>query len=76
MDDVAWARWWLELGGFSSAEEVDADGWTPLHHALQSTVHWDMGHHVVRGLIAMMSRWWLRAKTTGGHMPSWTALHM
>ena len=76
MDDLEWARWWLQLGGFSSAEQLDVDGWTPLHHAVQSTIHWDMGHHVVRGLIPMMGQNWLRAKTEGGRPWSWTALHM
>ena len=76
MDDVAWARWFLLLGGFSSANQADDDGWTPLHHAVQATVHWDMGHHVVRGLIPMMGQQWLRAKTQSGRPRGWTALHM
>jgi len=31
-----WADWWLRIGGFRDANDRDANGWTPLHHAIDS----------------------------------------
>ena len=76
MDDIAFATHWLRLGGYRSAQQTDEQGWTALHHAVQATVYWDMGHRVCRGLISMMDPTWLRAKTWGGRPAGYSALHM
>jgi hypothetical protein len=75
-DDRDWACFWLRLGGFSSAVVADDEGWTALHHAMQTTVHWKKAYRVVRGLLPQMDRQWLRAKTSGGRPQGWTALHL
>ena len=31
-----WAQWWLALGGFDTAMDVDTDGWTPIMYAVQA----------------------------------------
>ena len=71
-----WAEWWLDIGGYGGAEEFDDDDWTPLHHAMQATVHWEYAHEIVVALIDKMGEGWLRAKTGGGRPEGWTALHM
>ena len=76
MDDVDWARWWLQKGGYARAEQLDDNGWTPLHHAMLATAHWDYAHRVCRGLIRMMSRRWLDVQTRGDRPAGYTALHM
>ena len=79
-DDKKWALHFLHIGGFelsqSGAETVDVDGWLPLHHAIQSTVHWSRGIAACRGLIGMMSCDRLRAKTGAGRPAGYTALHL
>ena len=74
--DLELAAWFVRFAGYRNADDVDEHGWTPLHHAMQSTVHWDEGHRVCRGLMQMMDPARLGAKTTGGRIVSWTALHM
>ena len=76
-NDNDWAKWFLKKGGFGDAMQVDEDGWTPLMHAIQSSVHWDKGCRCCLGLIEMMedSRW-LRATATRGRMKGYNALHM
>ena len=76
MTDRAFAGEFLRTGGYSSPEQTDHNGWTALHHAMQATVHWDLGARVCRGLIAMMSRAGLRAKTWGGRPSGYSVLHM
>jgi hypothetical protein len=75
-----WAKFWLARGGFEPSEQgantCDVNGWLPLHYALQATVYWSQAHRVVRGLIPMMSKNRLQAKTTGGRPMGWTPLHM
>ena len=79
-DDGQWAKHFLRIGGFEQsqrgAETVDDDGWLPLHHAIQSTVHWSQGIATCRGLIDMMGDERLRAKTGGGRPAGYTALHL
>jgi hypothetical protein len=43
---------------------------------MQATVYWSQAHKVVRGLVPMMYKNRLEAKTTGGRPKGWTALHM
>ena len=56
--------------------QVDADGWTPLLHAIKSTVYWSHAHHVVKGLIPLTGEYYIRAKTTGGQPTHWQALNL
>jgi hypothetical protein len=78
--DCEWAQLWLQLGGFEvscrGANTCDVHGWLPLHHAIQATVYWSQAHKVVRGLVPMMKKDRLGAKTTSGRPKGWTALHM
>jgi hypothetical protein len=74
--DLEIAAWFSRFAGFESVNDVDDNGWTPLHHAMQSTVHWVEGHRVCRGLMQMMDVARLGAKTTGGRMVGWTVVHM
>ena len=76
MTDHALAVEWLQRGGYASSEQTDENGWTALHHAMQTTVYWDLGHRVCRGLIEMMQPVWLRAKTWGGWPAGYSALHL
>ena len=76
MTDRDFAVDFYRRGGYQSAQEVDDQGWTPLHHAVQSSVFWDLGVRVCRGLIPLMSAEWLSAKTWGGKPSNWTALMM
>ena len=75
-DHAAWARFWLQKGGYGHAAQVDRDGWTPLMHAMQATVHWESAWRCCIGLIMMMPDERLRATATGGRMKGYTALHM
>jgi hypothetical protein len=70
-----WAQWWMQFGGFSSAEAADDNGWTPLHIAADASAHWSKAVFVCHGLIARMSLFWLEAKTRGGKVNAYTALH-
>ena len=74
--DADFASWWCKFGGFRGAQEVDEFGWTPLHHAMQATVHWEHAARVCRGLIMQMTPEWLEVKTLGGRPVGWSALHM
>ena len=65
-DDAAWARFFLQMGGYGSAMQVDTDGWSALMHAVQATVYWSQAWRCCRGLIGMMPDAGLRAKATGG----------
>ena len=76
LDDGAWARHFMRLGGYGSASQVDENGWTALMHAMQATVHWDIAWRCCEGLIAMMPDERLRAKATGGRMKGYSAFHM
>ena len=57
------------------ANSVDADGWTPLHHAVQAIVCWPDAHTIAITLVDMMTVDRLRATTTGGRPAGWSALH-
>ena len=35
-NDRDWLEYWLQLGGFRHIYEKDANGWNPMHHALDS----------------------------------------
>ena len=80
-----WAGEWLQIGGFARATQWDAQGWLPIHHAIQATVYWGKAVDVVIGLVALMQapsadpppvEGWLRAKTRGGRPTGWAPLHM
>ena len=71
-----WADWWVQLGRYGGALDVDENGWMPLHHAIQAMVHWEWAYKVVIGLIRRMDTEGLRTKTTGGRPAGWSALHM
>ena len=75
-DDAAWARFFLALGGYGSAGQVDEHGWTALMHAVGATVHWDLAWRCAIGLMNMMSDVCLRRKAVGGRMKGYTALHI
>ena len=66
------------LGGYSSCNQVDDNGWTPLHHCVEAMVHWDQAWKIGVTLIDKMEVQWLRAKTERGQPPPphRTALHM
>jgi hypothetical protein len=66
MTHHGFAVFFLRLGGYRSARQMDDEGWTALHHAIQATVFWDMAHKVCRGLIPMMNRRWICLKTWSG----------
>ena len=34
-----WAEYWMSIGNFSSANMMDSNGWTPLHHACDATTY-------------------------------------
>ena len=84
--DATWGNnelveWWLNLGGYSSCNQVDENGWTPLHHCVEAMVHWDQAWKIGKALIETMAasqdgEKWLRAKTLKGQPPHRTALHM
>ena len=74
--DADFVSWWCKFGGFRGAQELDEFGWTPLHHAMQATVHWEHAARVCRGLIMQMTPEWLEVKTLGGRPAGWSALHM
>ena len=76
MSDRHFAQDFLMRGGYESACQTDENGWTALHHAVQTMVYWELGFRVVAGLMSMMPTTWLRAKTWGGRPPSVTALHL
>ena len=75
-DDAAWARFFCEKGGYGQEMQVDEDGWSPLMHAMQATVHWDQAWRCCVGLIRMMSDDGLRAKATDGRMQGYSVFHM
>ena len=76
MDNEQWVKWWLDLGGYSSCDQVDDNGWTPLHHCVEAMVHWDQAWKIGMALIQKMAASQLRAKTKKGQPPHRTALHM
>ena len=78
-DDLV--QWWLKRGGYSSCNQVDENGWTPLHHCIEAMVHWDQAWKIGVALIETMAasqegQQWLRAKTEAGQPSHRTALHM
>ena len=75
-DDEDWARFFCRKGGYSSAAQVDTEGWSALMHAMQATVHWDKAWSCCQGLIGMMTDEGLRAKATSGRMQGYSAFHM
>ena len=81
MDNEQWVKWWLDLGGYSSCNQVDENGWTPLHHCVEAMVHWDQAWKICNALIQKMAASQegvkcLRAQTLKGQPPHRTALHM
>ena len=78
--DEQWAMHWLALGGFEpsakGAAQFDNNGWLPLHHAIQATQHWTYAHDVCRGLMQLMPRELLGARTRGGRPRGYTCLHL
>ena len=75
-DDAEWARFFLSIGGYGQPGQVDDEGWTPLMHAMQATVHWDHAWRCCLGLMRMMSDAGLRAKVTKGRMVGYSVFHM
>ena len=74
-------KFWLDMGGYSSTNQIDENGWTPLHHCVEAMVHWDQAWKIAEALIDAMGdtddgERWLRAKTERGQPPNRTALHM
>jgi hypothetical protein len=74
-DKMDWALWWLAMGGYRNANEVDVNGWTALHHAADAAKHWEGAYAVCSALMELMDPEWLQAKTTGQRPFGRTALH-
>ena len=65
---------YLYEGLFNPNSEVDAQGWTALHHAITATVCWVQAHNVAKGLLAQMTPEWICKKTGAGRPANYAAL--
>ena len=80
---AGWAHYWCRLGGFSSIDETDQAGWTPLHHAIDSATFSHRALFAAMDLIDHMSSDYLNKQTLApsqqcriARVPvGWTALH-
>ena len=72
-----WLAWWLELGAWSSFDEVDAAGWTPLMHAADAITYCSRAVQVTKDALLVLSpsTLMITAKSTGSQPTGWTALH-
>jgi ankyrin repeat protein len=70
-----WGSAWLKLGGFTSCTDKDKNGWTPLHHAIDSMTFSMRARHSAIALATRTPDSALEAATTGHQPPGWTALH-
>ena len=70
-----WGSAWLKLGGFTSCTDKDKNGWTPLHHAIDSMTFSMRARHSAISLATCTPDSALEAATTGHQPPGWTALH-
>ena len=70
-----WVAWWLYLGGFTSADEIDVHGWTPLMHAVDSMTFSKRAYYVAKALASVTSTDFLNLATTGSQPTGYTALH-
>ena len=61
---------------FKPHAEVDAQGWTALHHAITATVCWVQAHNVAKGLLAQMKPEWICKKTEAGRPADYAALNL
>ena len=69
-----WADWWLRIGGFRDANDRDANGWTPLHHAIDSMTF--SGWRAYQAALALIQQTRdIDAATTSTQPPGYTALH-
>ncbi len=69
-----WIEWWMKMGGWRAIDQVDDNGWTPLHHALDSMTFSERAGHVARALINDGPNV-VHVATTGSQPNKYTPLH-
>jgi hypothetical protein len=70
-----WAKWWMTIGGFKNANELDWNGWSPLHHAVDATSYsWRAGE-ATPGLTVLASADTINQQTTGSQPRGFSCLH-
>ena len=71
-----WGSAWLKLGGFTSCTDKDKNGWTPLHHAIDTMTCSARAMHAAKSLARCTPYSVLDAATTGEQPQGCTALHL
>ena len=71
-----WCQWWLDIGAFRSISDFDANGWSAVHHAVDSMTFSARAEHAARVLAMCTPVSVLDAKTTGTRPAGFTVLHL
>ena len=71
-----WRAFWLKAGGFSSCTDKDKNGWTALHHAIDTMTCSARAMHAAKSLAMCTPYSVLDAATTGEQPQGCTALHL
>ena len=71
-----WRAFWLKTGGFSSCTDKDKNGWTALHHAIDTMTCSARAMHAAKSLAMCTPYSVLDAATTGEQPQGCTALHL
>ena len=76
IDDDNWAKWWIEKSGYKHILQKDDNGWTPLHHALDSMTFSPMrAYSAAEALINATPEENLNEQTTGSQPTGFAPLH-
>ena len=74
-DGWGWGKWWMDLGGFKRSTDLDANGWSALHHAVDATSYSTRASKAAFMLIEVTPADIINASTTGSQPLGYTALH-
>jgi hypothetical protein len=73
--DYDFGQWWMDLGGFSSPNERDAENWSPLHHALDALTYCKRAGRAALWLIPRSSPITINSTTIGQKPYNYSCLH-
>ena len=74
-DGYDWGKWWMALGGFGRSDDLDANGWSALHHAVDASSYSTRATKAAFMLIEVTPADIINYGTTGTQPCGYTALH-
>ena len=71
-----WAKWWMDLGGFKTPEQLDSNNWSALHHAIDATSYSWRAMEAAVELVCITPTWVINTQTAGSQPRGSSCLHV